>query len=399
MNKSDMSEVVIPRQISIPCIEINQPIGTFYIASIDHRSLLEITHVDVRRIEKERDIETYLGIQRGLNNKRVKEISVYVNTLDACFPTAVILAVDGRCAEFDQASKTMTLRSFISKENPEQAIDFSKIAKVLDGQHRIEGLRAYSAEKECFHVNVSIFVEVDIAEQAYIFSTVNLAQTKVNKSLVYDLFDLARFRSPQKLCHNIAVTLDSMETSPFYKRIKRLGSATPDRENETITQATFVEGLLRYLAKKGEEVGDRDLYKQGKIPRRVSGSESRDLIFRNMMIDERDFEITDILFNYFDAVRDRWPQAWGANGRGIMLNKTNGFKALMRFLRDAYLYLVGPGEVPSKDQFATIFQRINLTDSDFTIEEYKPGTSGESKLYHTLVEMSGIGASGQTELF
>ena len=50
-----------------------------------------------------------------------------------------------------------------------------------------------------------------------------------------------------------------------------------------------------------------------------------------MMIEEKDVEITDILWNYFDAVRQKWPEAWRATGQGIILNKTNGFRGLMRF--------------------------------------------------------------------
>ncbi len=113
-------------------------------------------------------------------------------------------------------------------------LDYKDIAKVIDGQHRMEGLRAFVGEE--FQVNVSIFIDADIADQAYIFSTVNLTQTKVNRSLAYDLFDLAKSKSPQKTCHNIAVALDENEKSPFYQRIKKTGVSTEGRFSETITQ-------------------------------------------------------------------------------------------------------------------------------------------------------------------
>lgn len=397
MNENDL--IIEQGQIRVPCIELKQPIGTFYIASIDYEALCKITHVDVRRIEQEkRDIETYLGIQRGLSKKRVKEISGYVNTVDACFPTGIILAVNGKCAEYDEENRELILSSYAAEaDTDEESIGFGKIANVLDGQHRIEGLRAFASNNANFDINVSIFVDLDIAEQAYIFSTVNLAQTKVNKSLVYDLYDLAKSPSPQKLCHNIAVTLDRTPNSPFSERIKRLGSATPGRYNETLTQATFVRALMPYLSR--DENKDRDLYLRKKKLTRADAKDSEKMIFRNMMIENRDMDLTQVVFNYFSAVQERWPKAWASNGRGIMLNKTNGFKALMRFLRPAYLFLVGPGEIPSSDQFLEIFNKIDLTDDDFVIEEYKPGTSGEAKLYRTLLELSGIDKNGQEELF
>ena len=109
-----------------------------------------------------------------------------------------------------------------------------------------------------------------------------------------------------------------------------------------------------------------------------------------MMIEEKDVEITDILWNYFDAVRQKWPEAWRATGQGIILNKTNGFRGLMRFLRHAYLHLCTPGEVPDTNSFLKIFQKIDLKDDDFNTDTFKPGSSGESELYRELLKRSGI---------
>jgi len=254
-----------PQEFSLKCIPVQQPIGTFYIASIDSSLLCKIAEFDVRRMVRERDIETYLGIQRPLVSSRVKELQQYVRTADACFPTAVILAVEGRCARYDEKNNTLVLTNYIETEDLNDAVLVRQIAKVLDGQHRIAGLMNY--EGPTFEVNVSIFIDIDIADQAYIFSTVNLAQTKVNRSLAYDLFDLAKARSPQKTCHNIAVALDKLEQSPFFKRIKRLGTATEGRFGETLTQATVVQSLISYLS--DEPAVDRDMYLRGKTPAKV----------------------------------------------------------------------------------------------------------------------------------
>lgn len=371
-----------PYELELPCIRIRQPIGDFFIAAIDSRDLVEITFADVRRMYEEREVETYLGIQRPLNPTRVKEISQYVNTVDACFPTSVILAIEGKCVEFDEDRSRLILRSELSSTEEDERITSIKIAKVLDGQHRIEGLKDFS--KGSFQVNVSIFVDMDIEGQAYLFSTVNLAQTKVNRSLVYDLFEYSRSRSPQKTCHKIAVALDAAETSPFYKRIKRLGSATAGRFNETLTQASFVEAFLPYLT--DNKILDRDLFMRGKRPIRATAEESRKLIFRNMFLDEKDMEIADIIFNYFSAVKEKWPIAWGVAYQGNMLNKTNGFKALTRLLRPIYLSLSKTSEVPSKEEFAKVFNKALLKDEELTVDNFKPGTSGQADLYQRLFE-------------
>src|SRR3954470_3323572 len=112
--------------IKIACIEIEQPIGKFYIAGIPSKELVEISYADRRHIvEGQREIEVVSGIQRQLSQKRVSEIRQYVTTLDACFPTGVILAIDGQHAIFDPKTNTMRIRLA------------DEVAKVIDGQHRI----------------------------------------------------------------------------------------------------------------------------------------------------------------------------------------------------------------------------------------------------------------------
>ena len=377
------------RSLTLPCIKVTQPIGTFFLASIKAKDLCDISHFDIRRMLREREIETYLGIQRPLDKKRVIEIGKYVNTIDACFPTAVILAVDGKCASFNAQARELTLFNYLDAENEDDNILYMEVARVLDGQHRIEGLKALAPDQD-FEVNVSIFVDCDIANQAYIFSTVNLAQTKVNRSLAIDLYEVARARSPQKTCHNIAVALDKMENSPFNKRIKRLGVATEGRDYEMLTQAAFVTAVMQYINNRSGILEDRDLYLRGKKPPRATADQSQQFIFRNMFIEDRDLEIADILWNYFAAVRTKWPGSWGYTGTGQILNRTNGFVALMKFLRPAYLSLTAPGGVPSEAGFTSIFNKINFKDLDFTIENFPPGSAGQSALYRMLMDYSGI---------
>jgi DGQHR domain-containing protein len=370
-----------PFSVRLPCIRVSQPIGDFYITSIPSAILRQITFADVRRMQ-ERAVDSYLGIQREVSPKRVKEIGQYVNTIDACFPTAVILAVEGRCAEYDDETRTLTLQTPRDDSDSAARINKLEIAKVLDGQHRIEGLQHLVGSTQ-FDVNVSIFIDMDIESQGYLFSVVNLAQTKVNRSLAYDLYDYARSRSPQKTAHNIAVALDRDPKSPFFQRIKRLGVATRGRFTETLTQATVVEALLAYLSI--DPVKDRDSFLKGHKPRPADAAQLRKTIFRNMFLDERDLDIADVLFNFFAAARERWRLAWEATGDGAILTKTNGFRGLMRLLRPAYLYCTSPGAVVKQSQFANLFARAEIQDTEFNTENFKPGSSGELALYRRLL--------------
>jgi hypothetical protein len=147
---------------------------------------------------------------------------------------------------------------------------------------------------------------------------------------------------------------------------------------------------MKYMSKK--PLLDREIYKKGGTPSKIGAEESNILIFRNMMIEKRDLEIADILWNYFDAVRQHWPDYWNNLGRGQMLSKSNGFRGLMKFLRDAYLFVAEkPGHVPKTTDFLEkVFNRIGTPEGGFDVRMFTAGTSGETALYRFLMEKSGI---------
>ncbi|GGM06619.1 hypothetical protein GCM10011534_30670 [Pseudooceanicola nanhaiensis] len=369
-----------PIHITLDCLRAVQPIGDLFFASIPHDVLRKITYFDVRRVlQEERDVERYLGIQRPLSKNRVEKLYDYVNFFDATFPTAVILAVDESYADYDINNKTLTI-SNVARNEDNPSILISNIARVLDGQHRIAGLETFRGA--AFDVPVTIFVGADIADQAQIFATVNLEQQKVNKSLAYDLYSLSSHRSPQKTAHNVAVVLDRDKKSPFFERIKRLGVATLGRDFEPLSQATFVEAVMRYIT--DDPRIDRDTILRGKSPRKALGEEKIRLPFRNLFLEDRDIEIVQAIFDYFAAIRDRWPVAWATEDRGNMLNRTNGFRAFMR----AYEYvneLQGDPDKPVSSEFASRFMaKVPLEDEDFNTEKFPPGSTGESTLNRLL---------------
>src|SRR5438874_7550865 len=118
---------MIENAIECPCFEVEQPIGPFYVARISADDLITITHVDVRRIEREeREVETVLGIQRPLSKTRVKEIGDYVNTIDATFPTSIILAIDS----FANGDQTRNLY-YNKRDNQLEIRRDDRVAKVL----------------------------------------------------------------------------------------------------------------------------------------------------------------------------------------------------------------------------------------------------------------------------
>lgn len=394
---------------SLKVLKVDQPIGEFYIGAIDSRDLLEIATVDIREFSEGNPGEID-GIQRELSPGRLKALKNYVNLDYATFPTSVILAVDERCVEVKKIEGCNGLFDLVISgyEGDEgfPPIPLSETAFVTDGQHRLAGLVNRDHEKGPFEVNVSIFIGADIADQAEIFSRVNLAQTKVNKSLMYDLLDYAKEKSPYKVAHDIVVALnndvlksDSGESieGPFYHRIKRLGKRTPGIDSETLAQATVVNGILRHLPKDQEKERSKSILGFG--GRREIKESWRDRIFVDYYRNEDFLSILLILSNYFEAVRDRWPSAWDSDEQGMILSRTTGYNALIRFLSDAYKELVDEPRVVEKHEFLEIFERVDIYDEDLNSEIYLPGSSGAGLLYRQLVG-KGVkkNQSGQVEL-
>jgi len=278
----------------------------------------------------------------------------------------------GVLPSYDSVSEELILTS--------ESEGIGEIATILDGQHRIEGLRNF--KENVFEVPVCVFVGADMHMKATIFATVNLAQTKVNRSLAYDLLSYEKLDSPQKVAHLIAVNLDRMKESPLNGRIKRLGVATEGRTRETLTQATVVEALIENLI-SGDVVRDRNML--WKLGNRQALSHSEDLRypFRSLYRESRDSDILANLINYFIAIKNRYPDSWsGVSERGNILPRTNGFRAMMWGLREVYPKLKRQcrSEVLSSSQYSGFLGLVDIADGEFTTEHFPAGSSGEAKI-------------------
>jgi DGQHR domain-containing protein len=377
--------------IVIPAIPVRQPIGTFYVGKADARTIRNACEFDYRRIRDKGGYKDFLGIQRELKQNRLKDIGRYIDTVDAVFPTGVVLSADSRTVTIKQTGVgefiEILFTPYIDPEDEELTIPYGDLFSIIDGQHRLMAFN-FSKENENFEINVAIFIDADDGMEAEIFSTVNLAQTKVNKSLVYDLFSLQSSRSPEKTCHEIVVNLDRLDSSPFQNKIKRLGTATEGRIGETLSQATMVRGILPYLT--ADPFKDREHGKRIGFWDPIDTKQSQKRIFFEFFRNSEDARILKILINYFNAVARKWPEAWNNSGTGNILSKTNGYNGLIRFLRPAYQNFTTTNEIVTEDQFYSLFKPLNLKDSDFNRTRYVPGSSGAKQLYNDLLEYTDI---------
>ena len=291
----------------VPIIEVSQPIGTFYLATMKATFLLDKLLVNRREPGQNNKVE---GIQRRLSDKRVREIANYTLDPDATFPTAVILnIVTNECnARINDGVLTFDERKFK--------------AEIIDGQHRIFALRE-SKVADAFELPIVILFDLTEEEKAYIFSTINGNQQKVDKSLVYDLFGLAQARSPYKTAHELARAMNSDPKSVLRNRLKMLGRKVTGEE--TLSQGAFVNYLVTLISADPQ----KDLVDE-KRGVKLSDDESRP--FRYYYIANKDEYILKILINYFAAFASIFKEEWN-NSRIYMLSRSTGFGGMMLALR------------------------------------------------------------------
>lgn len=341
--------------MNLKYLSVQQPIGIFYLASIEASILKRITVV-------ERRSENPDAVQREESAKRIKEISEYCSDVDATFPTPIIVAVDLK------ADVSIDQEHIIFDEN-------SVIGEVIDGQHRLGGLKL-SDKIQDFQLPVVFMFDLLPSQKAYIFSIINSKQTRVNMSLIYDLFSLSEKRSPYKTCHEIARLFNKESSSPYYKRMKMLGKKSDDQLNASITQGSFIKYLLKLITKDP----DRDTRD---IKNNTSLGVDNSLPLRLYFIDEKDSVIYKILFNYIKSVSNVFSDEWN-DPDNYLLSKSVGFGALVKLF--PVLYGVGSERKDlSLDFFKGMFEVSHawFTEKEMVINSESYGTNEQSitKLY------------------
>jgi DGQHR domain-containing protein len=168
------------KTITRPAAVVVQGKLRLYTTSLQVEDLLLENFYSIERLDPENPTD---GYQRLLNKARAKKLADYLiggqHDQDAFLPTSIFLATD-KCIEFDETKNTITFD--VANVGP-----FS----VVDGQHRIEGLKM-AAEKapalRSFQVPVNIAVSLPKLAQMCHFLIVNTTQKSVDKGVEQRIF-------------------------------------------------------------------------------------------------------------------------------------------------------------------------------------------------------------------
>ena len=347
--------------VEVPVIRVRQNDFDMYIGVIKAQKLFEISKVDRIRLEK-LEIPKYAGYQRALVEKRVEMIREYLRTPNSTFPNAIIASLDSDAIEnWDEISEQGSI-SVLKIREDQEAIT------IIDGQHRTAALDVAPAE---FDVILTIMVDLDIVQAAEIFAKINSTQKTVNPSIAFQLFGYSEGRSPQKTAHDIAATLNTTHGSPFYKKLRMLGTKD-EWTNGTLSQSTFAKNIMRLYTKN--YTLDEYYLLRGKALEEYAGYP-----LRKYFVEKKDAEILKIVWRYFYIVASTWPSQWNDESGKSSLVKTTGFNAFIEVLKK-WLLTDRKDEVLKetilKEKLSAIKDKYEKETKKFLRKNYPAGHQG-----------------------
>ena len=242
--------------ITRPAACIKQGSLILYATSLKVSDLLIPNFYTIERLDPENANEK--GYQRLLNKGRAKKLADYIvagqETKDAFLPTSIFLATN-KSIDFNPTNNTIK-------------IDIDEIGpfNVVDGQHRVEGLKM-ATEKDNrvleFEIPVNIAINLSEIEQMCHFLIVNTTQKSVEEGVaqrirarltklmgVENIPNLPKWilNSVQKGEDEKALQyvdfLNDDKDSPWQNKIRMAGD---DNSDGSINQKSFVKAIKKYI--------------------------------------------------------------------------------------------------------------------------------------------------------
>jgi DGQHR domain-containing protein len=347
----------------------------FFISKMKAHTLRSIASTDLLRLA---DLEApkYKGIQRALSKERVKQIEKFLETFFPIMPNSIIIALHGEQIEtlLEQADSQADIIHF--------TLDSEKVtASIIDGQHRVAGLRAAPDDYE---VPVTIFIDPPLDQKAYIFNKINSTQKTVNPSISYQLFGYSKYATPQKFAHEIVMALSQAKSSPFRKKMRLLGTKDDWADDAyALTQSTFAKELLRLVSRNPVD----DEYEMMRPSPNILDDPRRPLrqYWRDYDVDA----VAIISQRWFSAISSAWPDEWD-DTRNFILSKSTGISAWWRALHKLF-HESGTTEFSKQNierKIAGLKSQMSKAETplSFTSEDFASNESGINALRDVILK-------------
>lgn len=304
-----------------------------YTFTMKVKDLLSIYYVAVRGIDEEEG-----AVQRVLSKARISSIKDYILQGNTFFNSFILNWTD---------------KSYVPRIDDDQMeIDLVHAsAQVIDGQHRLEGLKAAFANHDDIgerDLVVTLCIGLTTQQAAEIFLNINTEQKPVPKSLMFDLF--GEVVSDENHCINratdIAKALNEDPSSPLYKLIKFPGAP---RGVGHIELSTFVSAFKESFKKDGR--------------------------FYSYRLQNLDAQKT-VISNYFLAIKNSYvsKKIWDISSKNPFL-KAAGFNGAVDFLLET---LIPKCAEKKSFQVSVISAIINFDENNLLLLDDIKGLDGKT---------------------
>lgn len=329
--------------IKFPVLEVKQPMGNFYCASIPAKYLLEVCFSDSMQADIDSNgLIKLQGTQRIVKEERLKQISEYINRIDAAFPNSIILA-----GNYTESGNTLD-----DLEDPDRWEIISeqgnlflliptqkKLAAIIDGQHRLFAFARSDRARLEMELLCSIYLDLPKPYQAKIFAIINSTQRAVDKSLTYELYgynindEEPSIWSPDKLAVFLTRKLNLDPESPLKSHIKISPITGKELEKSinktswTVSTAVVVEGILKLISTNPRR--DANNIFSSKKPNRTDLTDDKSPL-RRLYIEENDGVLYKLLVNFLTACKNTF---WDTANSESYILKTVGIQAQFDILK------------------------------------------------------------------
>jgi len=329
----------IIKYVNLPCIQMKQGDRLFYAVKMKAKYLVEIAYASIRNVDDEPG-----AVQRILNTSRISDIKEFT-LKGGDYPNAIVL--NWKMNKLEKNNKDQIRIPIVKKS-----------AQIIDGQHRVAGIRAAISEKsEIGEMDLvaCMYEGLDTKACADIFLSINTEQKTVPRSLVYDLYGISSETigdNAIQRARDVAYYLNSEDNSPYKENVKMPGI----RSRGGIALSTIVSAIKPLIEEKGE--------------------------LSNIGIDSLEMQ-KQVILNYFKALEKTYGSLW--DDKRNALNYGAGFVGAIQFFSKKII-----PECNKSSSFETTFicTLIKLDQSEVILQEEikgKGGTEAAQTVYERLL--------------
>jgi len=376
-------------------LKIKQPFGEYYVISMSAFDLLSISFSDPLRYDETGELR---GNQRKIREDRIREISEYIKGTDVAFPNSIIIS--SNYMEDGTLCDDINLRWTIEQDGDLYFVIIpttNKLASIIDGQHRLNGFRNVSEERQKeIQLLVCIYFDLPNPLQAYIFATINYNQKPVDKSLALEQWgfslqtDDSKSWSPEMLAVFLSKKLNTEKESPFYRRIVVAPlnddylfkeESNSDLDKWEVSTSSIVDSIVKLISKNPKT--DLNKLRQLEIKQRkrefldnYSGTP-----LRSYYLSYNDLLIYKIIENYLIAVTKELFSI--KTEKTTYIKRTVGIQALFIVLKEILNSELEEKKDISVEYFSDKMKTISMID--FTDNFFTASGIGKTRIKNTIL--------------